>query len=110
MSSPRCAPLTPARLVAAIALAAAGVACVQPDAGRLTAEAVDRDRTAREAAEAAIAHDHETLSTLIASDRFNDPASIYSDPELREVALHLIEQARKLKRLADSDVLSPGAP
>ena len=59
---------------------------------------------------AEIERDHETLASLIGSDRFESPEAIYSDPELREVALHLVEQARKLRRLADSDVLPPGAP
>jgi len=93
-----------------VGVAAAAQGCARPAEPLPSAEVVDRDRAAREVVVAEIERDHEKLATLIASDRFEAPESIYTDAELRAVALHLVEQARKLRRLADSDVLSPGAP
>ncbi|MFO0688675.1 MAG: hypothetical protein U0900_08200 [Myxococcota bacterium] len=84
--------------------------CVRPDDFSFSPESLDRDRAAREEVLADIDRDHATLAALIASDRFEQPETIYTDPELRAVALHLVEQARKLRRLAESDVLAPGAP
>ncbi|MBK7950342.1 MAG: hypothetical protein IPK00_16720 [Deltaproteobacteria bacterium] len=118
MSIPPSPPHDPASRIAAvargvapaIALALAVGACAKPDALSFTPEDLDRDRAAREVTLAEIERDHETLAALIASDRFEAPEAIYSDPELREIALHLVEQARKLRHLADSDVLSPGTP
>lgn len=97
-------------LVVVLALALAAGGCARPDELSLSPEDLDRDRAAREVVLAEIERDHETLAALIASDRFGAPDAIYSDPELRAVALHLVEQARKLRRLASSDVLMPGAP
>lgn len=94
----------------AICFAAAVGGCARPEELELSPEALDRDRAAREAVAAEIERDHETLASLIASDRFEEPEAIYSDPELRKVALHLVEQTRKLQRLSGSDILSPGAP
>lgn len=87
-----------------------GAGCVRPDEFSFSAESLDRDRAARAEVLAEIERDHATLASLIASDRFEEPEAIYTDPELRAVALHLVEQARKLRRLAESDVLAPGAP
>lgn len=97
-------------LVLASGLLAAALGCARPNAPLPSAEIVDRDRAEREVVVAEIERDHEKLADLISSERFEAPDSIYSDPELRGVALHLVEQARKLRRLADSDVLSPSAP
>lgn len=104
------AAFSPLVLLAVVAGGLALAGCLRPDRDTLTVEEFARERSVRERTHAKIEADHAALTALIASDRFEDPEVIYGDPELRALALHLIEQSRKLERLADSDVLAPGAP
>jgi hypothetical protein len=97
-------------LGAVLGIAGCIAGCAGRKAETLSAERLDQDRVAREAVLEAIDRDHAALAALITTDRFEQPESIYSDPELRALALHLIEQTRQLRRLAESDVLAPGAP
>ncbi|MEZ4332891.1 MAG: hypothetical protein R3F35_14105 [Myxococcota bacterium] len=87
-----------------------GAGCAHREREPLSADRVDRDRVAREAVLEAIEQDHAALAALIASDRFDQPKAIYSNPDLRALALHLMEQTRRLRNLADTDVLAPGRP
>jgi hypothetical protein len=89
----------------------AGLAgCAGREVAPITADTVRRDRTARAEIEAAIAEDHAALADLIASDRFVEIEDIYADPELRAIALRLVDLTRSLQRLDDTNVLAPGAP
>lgn len=102
--------------VAAVAVAtgiAAGIAstgCARPPDPIITAEEFDRDRLARADLVAAIAADHEALAAMIATERFETPGAIYTDPELRRLAKRLVDETRALDGLAKTDVLAPGAP
>lgn len=98
------------RIAGVASLLLLGAGCAHRDRETLSAERVDRDRVAREAVLEAIERDHAALTALIASDRFDQPKAIYSNPELRALALHLMEQTRRLRNLADTDVLAPGQP
>jgi hypothetical protein len=91
-------------------LASGLLACAKPEARTLTTTEIERDRGTRAELEASIAEDHAALAALIGSDRFEEPSAIYADPELRAIALRLVEQTRQLGRLAETDVLTPGAP
>lgn len=84
--------------------------CAKREVRPLSAERVHRDRAEREATLEAIERDHAALAALIASDRFEQPKAIYADPDLRALALDLIEQNRRLRELAETDVLAPGEP
>ncbi len=94
----------------AAGLLAGLLACARPEEVTISPAKYDRDRAARADLAASIAADHEGLADLIGSDRFALPSAIYSDPELRTIAARLIENSRELERLADTDVLAPGAP
>jgi hypothetical protein len=85
-------------------------ACARPQENPITAADFDRDQTARAELTAAIAEDHIALADLIAAERFIEVEAIYADPELREIALRLVERTRALRRLADTDVLAPDLP
>lgn len=104
------------RAPAAVALLAGSLVasglggCLRKDRDPLTIEEFTRERAVRERTLAKIEADHEALTDLIQSARFDDPDAVYGDPELRALALHLIEQSKKLERLSDSDVLAPEAP
>lgn len=91
-------------------VAVGGGGCAGREAVAPSTARVDRDREAREAVLAAIEQDHAALAALIASDRFAQPNAIYSDPELRSLALRLIERTRRLRDLAETDFLAPGEP
>lgn len=97
-------------LALVVGLFQGGAGCARHDVAALSAEHVANDRVAREAVLEAIERDHAQLALLIASDRFEQPKAIYADPELRALALHLIEQTRKLRDLAGTDFLAPGEP
>jgi hypothetical protein len=114
---PSSAPAPSARLPAArraaillAGLAGGLLACARPEPVVISAADVDRDRIARAEVTAEIAADHAALADLIASDRFADLEAIYADPELRAIALRLVERNRALRRLDDTNVLAPGAP
>lgn len=85
-------------------------ACFRPRPVEISAAAVQRDRAARSDLSAAIDEDHRALADLIAEDRFSEVESIYRDPELREIALRLVERTRALGGLDDTDVLAPSVP
>ena len=85
-------------------------ACARPTDAPITAADFDRDQSARAELTAAIAEDHIALADLIAADRFTEVEAIYADPELREIALRLVERTRALRRLAETDVLAPDLP
>jgi hypothetical protein len=85
-------------------------ACARPKENPITAADFDRDQRARAELTAAIAEDHIALADLIATDRFIELEAIYADPQLREIALRLVERTRALRRLADTDVLAPDIP
>jgi len=86
------------------------VACARPEPVVITAADIDRDRVTSDELSALIAADHAALADLIATDRFVDLEAIYADPELRELALRLVEHNRALRRLDDTNILVPGAP
>jgi len=92
------------------ALLASLAACTGPRTVDISAAAVQRDRTARADLSEAIAEDHRALADLIASDRFAEQEAIYRDPELREIALRLVERTRALGDLSRTDVLPPEVP
>lgn len=94
----------------AAGLLAGQLACARPEDVTISPARYDRDRAARAELAASIAADHEVLADLIGRDRFALPSAIYTDPELRTIAERLIENSRELGRLADTDVLAPGAP
>ena len=93
-----------------IGLAAGLAACAGREVDALSADVVQRDRIARAELEAAITEDHAALADLIASDRFAELEAVYADPELREIALRLVEHTQALQRLDDTNVLAPVAP
>lgn len=99
-----------ARFAATILVGATLAGCARPETDPLSREEFAREQTAREAIRRTIDEDRDALVALISSDRFADPAAVYADAELRAIAEHLIEQSRKLGRIADSDVLAPGEP
>ena len=86
------------------------VGCARPKEKPITAAHFDRDQRARAELTAAIAEDHIALADLITADRVIELEAIYADPELREIALRLVERTRALARLADTDVLAPDIP
>ncbi len=99
------------RAAALLAVAASGLlACARPEPVVISAADVDRDRIARAELTEQIAADHTALADLIATDRFAGLEAIYADPELRAIALRLVERNRALRRLDDTNVLVPGAP
>ncbi len=100
----RCGPILLLVLTAAVA------ACAGRNAEKISADVVRRDRAAREALEVAIAEDHAALADLIASDRFAELEAVYADPELRAIALRLVEHTQALRRLDDTNVLAPVVP
>jgi len=85
-------------------------ACARQRPVEISASSVQRDRAARSDLSDAIDEDHRALAALIAEDRFSETEAIYWDPEVRAIALRLIERTRALRDLADTDVLAPGAP
>lgn len=92
-------------------MVSAGLAgCAGREVVPISADTVLRDRVARAEIEAAIAEDHAALADLIASDRFAEIEAIYADPELRAIALRLVDRTHALQRLDDTNVLAPGAP
>ncbi len=94
-----------------LAVVLSGIAaCARPQENPITADDFDRDRRARAELTAAIAEDHIALVDLITADRFIELEAIYADPELREIALRLVDRTRALRRLADTDVLAPDIP
>lgn len=93
-----------------LGLAAGLAACAGREIDALSAEVVQRDRIARAELEATIAEDHAALADLIASDRFVELEAVYADPELREIALRLVEHTQALQRLDDTNVLAPVVP
>lgn len=105
-------PALVAALVAGIApaLLAGWLGCARPEDPTISAAVYSRDRDTRADLSASIAADHETLTGIIGDERFENPAAIYADPELRAIAKRLIEQSKELERLSSTDVLAPGAP
>ena len=103
------APLS-ATAVTALRVAAGALGCARPEPDLLTREDLDRDRLERSELTALIDADHGALAQLISDPRFAEQGVIESDPELRALALRLIGRTRRLNRLADTDVLAPGAP
>jgi hypothetical protein len=102
--------LSPLSAVSALLVAAGALGCARPEPDLLTREDLDRDRLARSELTALIDADHGALAQLICDPRFTEKGVIESDPELRALALRLIGRTRRLNRLADTDVLAPGAP